>query len=132
MKPSDGSMDRAIRSPFLVRLLVAGWLAVTPAWAAIAGWSFTMRAENDLPVNSDRYYTNGVSFSFARCTDDSDALWPRVLRLPGLDRPGLLANGFDLGQVMVTPARDAAAWGREFDAQPRRAEFGAVAVTWFR
>ena len=92
------------RYPFLVRFLAAGWLAATPVWAATDGWSFTVRAENDMPINSDRYYTNGVSFSFARCTEDRDALWPHVLRLPGLDRPGLLANGFDLGQVMVTPA----------------------------
>jgi hypothetical protein len=67
-------------------------------------WSFTIRTENDSPVNSDRYYTNGVSLSFAHCTADGDALWPQLLRLPGLDRPGLLATGFDFGQVMVTPA----------------------------
>ena len=84
---------------------LAALAAVLPAGAAPAGpWSFTVRAENDLPANSDRYYTNGVSFSFAHCTADRDALWPQVLRLPGLDRPGLLATGFDLGQVMVTPA----------------------------
>lgn len=67
-------------------------------------WSCTVRAENDLPVNTDRYYTNGLSFSFAHCTAEADALWPAVLRLPGLDSPGLLATGFDFGQVMMTPA----------------------------
>jgi lipid A 3-O-deacylase len=89
----------------IAALTAAGLLPNLSAANAIAGpWSFTVRAENDLPVNSDRYYTNGVSFSFARCTDDRDALWPQVLRLPGLDRPGLLSTGFDFGQIMVTPA----------------------------
>lgn len=92
------------------RLLAVLLLAAGPAFRATAAilpagpWSFTLRAENDLPVNSDRYYTNGVSLSFARCTADEDALWPRLLRLPGLAEPGLLATGFDFGQVMVTPA----------------------------
>ncbi len=67
-------------------------------------WSLTVRTENDLPVNSDRYYTNGVSLSFAHCADEQTSLWPWVLRLPGLGRSGLLANGYDVGQVMVTPA----------------------------
>lgn len=85
----------------LLALLGRGIVAA----AAPAGpWSLTVRTENDLPVNSDRYYTNGASISFAHCTDDRDCLWPQLLRLPGLNQTGLLANGFDLGQVMVTPA----------------------------
>jgi lipid A 3-O-deacylase len=73
--------------------------------AAVTGpWSFTFRMENDLPVNTDRYYTNGATFAFAHCTEERDVLWPLLLRLPGLNRPGLLATGFDFGQIMVTPA----------------------------
>jgi lipid A 3-O-deacylase len=91
-------------------LILLGALIPALAVAAPTGpWSLTVRTENDLPVNADRYYTNGVSISFAHCTEDRNSLWPRVLRLPGLDRPGLLANGFDLGQVMVTPADTARA-----------------------
>lgn len=56
------------------------------------------------PTKSDCYYSNGVSLSFARCVDEDNILWPQMLRLPGLDRPGLLGAGFDIGQVMVTPA----------------------------
>jgi lipid A 3-O-deacylase len=67
-------------------------------------WSVATRVENDLPANSDRYYTNGVSLSFTRCASDRDVLWPQVLRLPGLQGAGTLAAGFDFGQVMVTPA----------------------------
>jgi lipid A 3-O-deacylase len=68
------------------------------------GWSLSFRAENDLPANSDRYYTNGASLQFAHCVDDANAVWPGVLRLPGLDRPGFLGQAADFGQVMVTPA----------------------------
>ncbi len=94
-------MSHAALSPLFLLLLATA----VPAAAATGGpWSFTARVENDSPVNTDRYYTNGVSLSFARCIEDGDALWPAVLRLPGLNRPGLLAAGFDVGQIMVTPA----------------------------
>jgi hypothetical protein len=89
-------------------LILCSFLTFIPGlWAADADtgpWSLTLRTENDLPANSDRYYTNGFSLSYARCTGEDAVLWPRVLRLPGLDRPGLLAAGFDFGQIMVTPA----------------------------
>lgn len=87
-------------------LALAPVLPATSVVGAVAEgpWSFTVRAENDLPANVDRYYTNGLSFSYARCVSERDALWPVVLRLPGLDQPGLLAQGVDFGQVMVTPA----------------------------
>lgn len=81
-------------------------LAASLRGALVSGgsWSMTVRAENDLPANADRYYSNGVSLAFARCVADADALWPQVLAVPGLDRPGVLSQGFDLGQIMVTPA----------------------------
>ncbi len=94
-------MHRFLTILLLVGVFVSGWCAVDEVPGP---WSFTMRAENDLPVNFDRYYTNGISFSYARCAQESAALWPLLLRLPGLDQPGLLATGFDFGQIMVTPA----------------------------
>src|ERR1039457_546286 len=94
-------MHRIAAGPFSLVTLVA---SLRGAVAPVGPWSFTVRAENELPVNSDRYYTNGISFSFVHCTDERDALWPQVLRLPGLDRSDLLATGFDAGQIMVTPA----------------------------
>lgn len=73
--------------------------------AATGGpWSLTLRLENDQPFDSDRHYTSGAGVAFARCVADEEALWPALLRLPGLDRAGLLAQSYDLGQVMVTPA----------------------------
>ena len=94
-------MHRIAAGPFSLVTLVA---SLRGAVATVGPWSFTVRAENDLPVNSDRYYTNGINFSSVHCTDERDALWPQVLRLPGLDRSDLLATGFDAGQIMVTPA----------------------------
>lgn len=88
----------------LGRLILLAAAGSGLAAAAPAGpWSVTLRTENDLPANVDRYYTNGFSLSYARCAEDGEALWPGILRLPGFDRPGLLGNGFDFGQVMVTP-----------------------------
>lgn len=93
-------MHRIIATLFATVAVVPALTAATPS----EPWSFTVRMENDLPANSDRYYTNGISFLFARCMPDQKALWSLVLKLPGLSQPGQLANGFDLGQIMVTPA----------------------------
>lgn len=91
-----------------MRYLAAMVLPILAAagFAAPAGgpWSLTFRLENDLPFNSDRYYTNGAGVAFARCLSPQEALWPALLGLPGLNRPGLLAQSYDLGQIMVTPA----------------------------
>lgn len=88
----------------LLFLAGCGFLPVSPFAATVGPWSLTVRAENDLPANVDRYYSNGVSLAFARCVHDDDAIWPRLLRLPGLNRPGQLAQGVEIGQIMVTPA----------------------------
>ena len=91
--------------PVHALLLLAACVAAPPGLSATGEpWSLTVRAENDLPANADRYYSNGVSLAFARCVAEADAFWPQVLAVPGLDRPGVLSQGFDLGQIMVTPA----------------------------
>lgn len=88
-----------------VFLSAAGFVSGAAAASLPAGpWSFTLRAEHVLPVNSDRHCTLAVSLSFARCPPGEDAPRPLLLRLPGLDQPGLLATGFVSGRVPVTPA----------------------------
>jgi lipid A 3-O-deacylase len=88
-------------------LLVAAALSLARPLTAAGlegGWSFTVRAENDLPANSDRYYTNGASILFSHCIDDRDMRWPGILALPGLSEWGVLGQVHDLGQIIVTPA----------------------------
>ncbi|MDD3178822.1 MAG: lipid A deacylase LpxR family protein [Opitutaceae bacterium] len=66
-------------------------------------WTLTLRVENDMPANSDRYYSNGLSATFAQCIPEDKFRWPGLLPAVGLDNPGRLSRGFTVGQVMVTP-----------------------------
>ena len=66
-------------------------------------WTLTFRAENDMPANADRFYSNGLSVTFARCFPDQEVWWPGLLEPAGLDAPGRLSLGFTVGHVMVTP-----------------------------
>jgi hypothetical protein len=66
-------------------------------------WTLTVRAENDMPANTDRYYSNGMSVTFAQCVADHDFWWPGLLAPLGLDEPGRLSRGLTVGQVLVTP-----------------------------
>ncbi len=53
-------MKRIVNRMFALAALSSGIATAAPT----GPWSLTVRTENDLPVNSDRYYTNGVSVSF--------------------------------------------------------------------
>jgi lipid A 3-O-deacylase len=82
----------------MICLLLAGTLL-----GRAEPWTVTVRAENDLPANTDHYYTNGASIAYAHCATDCETLPAGLMRLTGLDASGRLSFGMDFGQVMVTP-----------------------------
>lgn len=102
----NGFARRFAMNPKPIIALLFIFLALVKV-AEAAPWTLTVRAENDVPANADQYYTNGVALSFARCVSEEDVLLPALLRLPGLRDPGIISQGFDLGQIMVTPANTA-------------------------
>lgn len=62
-------------------------------------WSLSVRWENDTFGGTDRFYTNGVSFSLAR--SGSSWLDPLADRLPW--GAGRRTVSYEFGQIMVTP-----------------------------
>jgi len=82
--------------------------AVSPAELS----TFTVLFENDLFVNEDQQYTNGIQLSwlspdlkrYADADRLPDWLLPMIARLPLINEPGRLHNvGFSLGQKIFTP-----------------------------
>lgn len=81
-----------------------------PAQSTTAGHSFTAVLENDLFFNTDRYYTNGVSFAFTTVHPIlSDRMWNRISHLLELGRDPAVRDdsgvgyGVELAQMMATP-----------------------------
>ncbi len=75
--------------------------AVTPEPEAASEhrWSASLRLENDVFANRDRFYSNGVSVSMIRRGESW--LDPFADRLPW--GHGRRTVGYELGQIMVTP-----------------------------
>lgn len=81
-----------------------------PAQSTTAGHSFTAVLENDLFFNTDRYYTNGVSFAFTTVHPIlSDRMWSRISHLlelghdPAVRDDSGVGYGVELAQMMATP-----------------------------
>jgi lipid A 3-O-deacylase len=79
----------------------------TAQWLAPQGAVHTMIEENDLLVNTDRHYTQGVKFSFLH----ADGVMPewmaalaRAIPHWGVSETGQVKFGYQLGQSVFTPA----------------------------
>ena len=76
-------------------------------WLAQQGAVHTMIEENDLVVNTDRHYTQGVKFSFLHADGvmpDWLATFARSIPRIGVSEAGRIKFGYQLGQSIYTPA----------------------------
>ena len=99
-------MLQPMRAPLLAFLVLLGCASSAAAQWGPQGAVFTFVEENDIVVNTDRHYTQGLKSTFLHAEDDLPrwiadfADWiPRLGVAKGFDR-----IGYQLGQSIFTPA----------------------------
>jgi lipid A 3-O-deacylase len=110
---TKGSVDRAhairwrLLTVTLAALLLGGPAPAPAQWLTHQGAVHTQIEENDLLVNTDRHYTQGVKFSFLHADGvmpDSLAALARAFPRWGMSEDGPAKFGYQLGQSIFTPA----------------------------
>lgn len=100
-RASRGSRSFAI---LFASTCLAVFLAAPPAIAQAHGEAISVTVENDALLDTDRYYTNGIRFEYARELPAGDRLARRILnRLFGPSSDADILESLAFGQTIFTP-----------------------------